>query len=289
VRVALVANPISGRGGSVRIVEALAETLGAEHDLTIHLTSARGDAVDFARRVAGVADVVVAAGGDGTLNEVVNGLAGTSVPVLPVPLGLSNVLAVELGAAVEPAEVARRLDAMKVREIDLIRADHSGGASRFFCAMAAVGFDAGVVERIARRRVKHLGFTGYVPHVVASVFRGSRPFSVTVDGRPVSSRARYLVVGNVSRYGGPFRIATRAVPDDGLFDAVLLEGGPARVLLFYAGVLFGRHLSHRGVRRFRCRELAADGDEPLHVDGEWIGYAPVRFSVAGRTRFVVGG
>jgi len=287
--VLLVVNPIAGsRGEAVRLAEELSSALrGRGHSVEVFTTKAKGDAfLRASEEDVGRFGVVCALGGDGTLNEVINGVIEKDIAVLPVPVGLSNVLARQMSATRDVTRIVELLESGKTYTIDLIEASFEG-RRRCAVAMAGAGFDADVVTRIARSRSSHLGFPGYVPPIACSLLSRSRPFRIVADGIEVTSRATYLVVGNVRYYGGPFHITVKASPRDGKMDILYGEGlSPTGVILFYCSVLTGTHLRHRGIHYLQCRrlEVRPAGKEAarLHIDGEAVGSIPCSFKVLPR-------
>lgn len=296
MKLLFVVNPIAGsRGVAVRLADELLSLLvSSGHSVEKFITETRGDA--FARTrckdIDGY-DAVLVLGGDGTLNEVVNGIADRGVPVLPVPVGLSNVLARQMSATRDVKRIAELLERRRTLAIDLIEASF-GGRRRYSVGMAGAGFDAEVVSHIARSRSSHLGFSGYVAPVIRTLTVPLQPFRIIADGTEVSRRATYLVVGNVSYYGGPFHITVKASPTDGRMDVLYGNGlSSMGVILFYCSVLLGSHLRHRGVHYLQCRRLdilplRRDRPAPLHIDGEAVGRIPCSFRVVPqRLRLIV--
>jgi len=291
MKILLIVNPISGsRGIAMKEAEALRKILEESgNSVEMFKTQKRGDALQRTQESdANEFSAVCVVGGDGTLNEVINGVAEKRIPIVPVPVGLSNVLAKEVGASCEPTKIAESLKAKNIIKIDLFEVeflDKDTKKKRFFAAMAGVGFDADVVSRITSSRKRNLGFAGYVPSIAKSMLSRSRMFSIIADGRIVSNKATYLVVGNVPYYGGPFYITTEASPTSGYMDVVYGEGlSSFSIIKFYAGVLLGTHLRHRRVRYIRCKrlELMPQKEEetpPLHIDGEAVGTIPVSVRV----------
>ncbi|MDP8921321.1 MAG: diacylglycerol kinase family lipid kinase, partial [Chloroflexota bacterium] len=273
----LIVNPRAGlvaRSRAVRRVVAALEQLG--WDVEVCETRARGDAEGAARDAAarGI-DVVLTAGGDGTLNEAIQGLAGTDTAVGALPLGTMNVWVRELGLALDPVEAARQMAAGQVRRLDLGRVN-----GRYFLLMAGLGLDAEAilaVEGGPKRRFGPLAI------VMAGVVAGARTtgsrLSLRVDDRPYRLQAAMLVAGNTRLWAGTVQITRRATASDGVLDVYVF---PGRTLLdklrHLALVLIGRHEHDPDVTYLRARELliAARPPLPLQVDGEPHGTTPAR-------------
>lgn len=269
------------------MVERLAEeltSLGMQVD-TI-LTEAKGDATAAAGEATDGYAAVCAVGGDGTMNEVLNGIAEDPVPLAILPAGLSNVLAVELGIPADPRVVANSIASGNTAEVDLCQA---GG--RYFVAMGGAGWDAHIVHSIAQSRKSPLGFPGYVLPIARSLVTYDFPhIEVILDGRTVTKKAGMVIVGNVKQYGGPFQVTNRADFSDGLLDIYMIRrASPAQMLKLFAGVLWGDHTRHGNAKYLQGRklELQSSGSVPVHIDGEASGHLPKTFEITGRRKRVI--
>jgi YegS/Rv2252/BmrU family lipid kinase len=249
-------------------------------------TGTKGDGLKAAASAAGDCAAVCAVGGDGTMNEVLNGIAETDTPLAVLPAGLSNVLALELGITPEPDRIAEAIAKGSSTEIDLCHA-----SDRYFIAMGGAGWDAHIVHSIASSRKSPLGFPGYVVPIARSLVTYTFPnIEVTLDGKIITKKAGMVVVGNVKYYGGPFKITTRADFADGLLDVYIIERATRlQMLKLFAGVLWGDHTRHGNATYLTGRklELASKGDVPVHIDGEAAGHLPKTFEVTGRKKRVI--
>ena len=286
----LIVNPRAGlvaRSRAVRRIAATLERLG--WDVETRETAARGQAEDVARDAAARGlDVVLSAGGDGTLNEVIQGLAGTETAVGALPLGTMNVWVRELGLALDPVVAARQMAVGQVRRVDLGRAN-----DRYFLLMAGLGLDAEAVlaaEVPAKRRF------GPTPLVAAGVLAAARAtgsrLALRVDGRLRRLQGAMVVVGNTRLWAGAVQITRRATASDGVLDVCVFPGRTLwDKLRHLALVLVGRHEDDPDVTYLRARELliAARPPLPLQVDGEPHGTTPVHIRVVpGALRVLVG-
>jgi diacylglycerol kinase (ATP) len=272
-KMCVIHNPTSGRGRGKHRLERLRRDLGERADFWP--TAGPGQAEELALRAAreGFA-VVAAAGGDGTVHEVANGLlrAGRPETVLAVfPIGSANDYAHSLGLPphwwqhADPAIGPRAVDAGLVR---------SGERSRYFVNGLGLGFNGAVT--LESRRIKHLqGLALYgVALFRALLFRYRHPLvTVTLDGqqRSVPTLALSLAIG---RREGNFVVAPEACLDDGLFDYLHAGPLPRRALLpFLPGLFAGRFRPvHPSVWMGRCEQAVVHSQEPLtvHVDGEFF-------------------
>ena len=288
--VLLIVNPRAGLVTRSRVVRRVAVTLeGLGWDVEVRETAARGEAGDVARDAAARGlHVVLTAGGDGTLNEAIQGLVGTETAVGALPLGTMNVWVRELGLALDPVEAARQLAAGQVRRVDLGRAN-----GRYFLLMAGLGLDAEAVlaaEGPAKRRFGPLAL------VAAGVLAAARAtgscLALRVDGRPRRLQGAMVVVGNTRLWAGAVQITRRATASDGVLDVCVFPGRTLwDKLRHLALVLIGRHEDDPDVTYVRAQELlvGARPPLPLQVDGEPHGTTPARIeAVPAALRVLVG-
>ena len=269
----LIANPVAGRRAVPRIEQARAyfEARGFAVDLT--LTQARGDATLAARQARdGGYFRVVAAGGDGTLNEVVNGLAPAAIPLGFLPLGTTNVFALEVGIpfAVEKA-CAAVLDG-EARPVCLGKA----GDSRFLL-MAGIGFDAEAVCRVSGSLKRRLGKLAYVISAL-QVWCASPAREMEAELEDGSRQACYgAIVCNARCYGGRFVLTPAACLESDHLEACLFLNGGRLAQLAYA-LRIGLHLPLKppGVRIVQVRRLTLSGDGvAVQLDGDCSGRLPL--------------
>ena len=246
-------------------------------------TGCLGHGTALARDLAGSCDAVVVVGGDGSVNEVANGLAESGVPLGVIPAGTINVLASELELPFALDRACGIISAGRTTPVDMGVAD-----GRYFLLMAGAGVDALTIRELdsnAKRRFRELAFvwTGL------RVFGRYRPptFKVTVDG--LENRATFAVFGNFRSYAGRwFGISLHADPTDGLLDAVLFDGsGWLTNAMFWMEVPMKLHLRRSDVTylrgtRFELELLDADDEVWLQTDGEIAGQLPMRVEVRSR-------
>jgi len=282
----LITNPISSRGlGEKGIAEvtALFEARGARID--VHRTRGAGDARSVVADRHGAYDAVIAAGGDGTIGEVVNGLAGAPVPVGVLPRGTANVLAKELALPREMPDAADVILRGKTKKFDLGVAD-----GKRFVLMASAGYDAQVVALAHESRGAKFGYTSYVAPILKALAAGDFPeIRVKADGREYA--CRHVIVANVENYGGPMRPARGAKHDDGLFDVVMYtRHGRLSVARYAFAAFLGRTASRSDVIRVQASKVTLSSERPvaLQLDGDPAGSLPRTLEVlpAGMTVIV---
>lgn len=245
-------------------------------------TSGPGDATRLASSAcAQRPSLVIAAGGDGTVNEVLNGMIGSETPLAFFPLGTTNVLARELGLPPTVPEIVERILTAEPRPVSLGRIELSeSGVSRHFCLMAGIGFDAASVYSMHRDIKKISGEAAYILSGIRNLIFHA-PEELTVSINEEERRCFSLIVGKASRYGGDFRVTPGASLLSPLLHACLFEGSRRTDLLRYAyGIVRGKHLGYRDVRVIEARELSVQGSAHVQIDGDYFGRVPARLSVA---------
>jgi diacylglycerol kinase (ATP) len=246
--------------------------------IQLHETRATGDARQFARELAesGV-PVIVAAGGDGTINEVIAGLIEAKVASMPalglLPLGTMNVLACELRLpTLNLQQCWNLITEGRTREIDLWLA---GGL--VFAQMAGIGLDAAVIEQTSPQSKRRWGPLSYVGTLFQLLDQPVPEVQVSLDGGPPISGTTVLL-GNGRLYGGPFQVFPRAANDDGWLEVAIIHGhGPALFAGLVADVLTRRQDTGEMVTRQRARSLRihAPCRVPFEIDGELGGETPL--------------
>lgn len=281
MRVKVIINPRSG-SGRAREQTGMIDTLGSRYaDLDMFPTQYPGHGTELAAAaVAEGYDLVVAAGGDGTVNEVINGLVGTgdraTLPLGIIPIGSGNDLAYGLGIREAPEEAVQRLFTGTPRTIDLARVTDDRGQSRVFQNNLGIGFDAIVVMRTETITLVQ-GFLMYLTAVLQTIaFYYETPFlEMTFDGEPVNQRALFVYAGVGPRGGGGFLITPDARWDDDRIDTCVVNPvGRLTMLYMLTRVMKGTHVTSRHVtmRRNRAITVRSAAPMPIYVDGEMIAY-----------------
>lgn len=279
----LIRNPIAGHRADVTGLSAAQDYLAAREgwDLRVEET----DAVGAATRIAAEAvsrgdDMVIVAGGDGTINEAVQALAGSTTALGVLPMGTVNVWAREIGLPSQPLAAAQALV-----EGDLRRVDLGLAGDRYFLLMAGAGFDGAVTGLVEPRLKRAMGRWAYVIQAMRLGLRyGGVEAALEMDHDTVRCRLLLAVVGNTRLYGGRFVVTASAVADDGLLDVVIFAGRRLwGALPHFASVLVRRHPTQSGALYYRTRRLRITTNAPLPVqaDGDYIAATtPLDFSIA---------
>lgn len=297
-RFVIIANPTAGRRDSAVYARKIARLLqagGAES--TVAFTTRRGDAERIATKAlgesldeSGARLCVVACGGDGTMQEVVNALArepgGESLLGL-APAGRCNDFASALGVRRDAEQVAEVLLAGKTRPVDVGKVN-----DRYFCTVAALGFDAAVSRFVNDMRMPLRGTIAYL-YGALRVLLVYRPVVVSIacDDAPFDGPVFLVASANTSSYGGQMRIAPDASPFDGMLDLCVVSVlSRRRVLRLIRRVVRGEHAGLPEVSLVRTRSVRIESSERQEIwaDGELIGATPAAIEVVpGAVRVVV--
>lgn len=287
----LVVNPRAGNGRVSRELPRLVEALRtAGIDPTVAITERPGHATDLARSASeGGAETVVAVGGDGTVNEVVNGLVVADRPVGGATLG---VVAAGSGADFArtfgfPAHVGSSLEGIvgKAIPIDVGRIDCVGRdgepLTRYFVNVAEAGLNASVV-RGAERLPRRVGRTRYVMAFwpVLARYRQTE-LEVTADGETFRGRAFNALVANARWFGGGMNISPRSTTDDGVAEIQVNTGPKRQAFTLIPKIYKGAHLPNQRIVEMAGAAGRIDSDRPIPVetDGELIGLTPMEFRI----------
>jgi YegS/Rv2252/BmrU family lipid kinase len=288
VRALAIVNPAAGAGATARLWPALAAQL-REHglDLDVATTAGPRDGIALARRAVDEGrSLVVAVGGDGTVNEVVNGITGESggprATLGVIATGRGRDVCRNFGIPRPPAEAARALVSGIDVPVDAGEVELADGPRLFINAVGA-GFDADVARRAQGRRGP-----GTLPYLVAVVEAlasyAPRPVEITGDIR-WSGLVTAVVVANGAYFGGGMKVAPAATVTDGVLDTVVLGAmGRLELLRWLPRIYPGTHVRHPRVGMLPARAVRIDapGPLPVHVDGEPVGSTPVTVRVRAR-------
>ena len=274
MKVLIICNPISGGGRAARLAGKLRELLeGSGHGVDLFLTSAAGEARHRASQAGSDIDRIVAVGGDGTLNEVLNGLEDPSrIPLTQLATGTANLLAHDLNLPYHAEGVHHLLEHGSIRRLDLGLV----GERRFLMVVSS-GFDAMVTLEAQGNRSGTMNYARWLPSII-KVLRDYKPpyFTVNVDDRePIEGQL--VIVSNVRNYGGLFTVTDRAVCDSGYLDVCVLTRAalPGLVKALVGGLTGGLSRSD-GVVYVQGTRIGVTSNLPVPVelDGDPFGTTP---------------
>ena len=292
-RVKVIMNPGSGKNGkkgkdrnkiskegiynqySERILSTLHQS---RIDAEVIQSSSPTDATEIARQcVKEGYDLVIAAGGDGTINSVVNGLAGSQTALGIIPLGTINLFAMELKIPSDIESACQIIGHGRIQSIDLGKVN-----DRYFTSLCGIGFDAYVISKTESSLKKQFGSGAYILNGIRDLLR--YPFHsirLCVDQK-IHKSGYIVIVGNGKYYGSSILIAPGASIHDGVLDVVIFQKRDALSLLRYIWELHKGDLTALpDVEHIQAKHISIEhhGHHKVHVDGEYYGKAPVEISI----------
>lgn len=291
----LIYNPVSGRRRSRRLVEI--ETAGRilnDAGLTIEFapTYDVGSATSLAREaIAQKFDLVIACGGDGTVHEIANGLAGSSMPMALLPAGTANILAKELripwdipaAARLVPISTPRRIALGCVSPSALPGEAITPDSVRYFMSVGGSGPDGAIVNGVDSHLKKQAGQLAYWVEGMRQLFTYDFPI-MRIESPERTVEASLVVVGRTAEYGGPFKITSEASLYEDSFEIVAFSTrSRLRYLFALPALYFGKLRGVRGISAWKTADVTctplAGGTLYAQLDGEPVGALPLRFRI----------
>ena len=288
----VIANPRAGRGQvGKHLPQVEAVLTEAQISYRIVRTTHPGHATEAAREALARGErYLVAAGGDGTVHEVVNGMITDGQPAAAdavlgvIAAGSGCDFVRSFGLPGDAVAAARRLAGDQVRPVDVGRVTFTAGpaqVTRYFPNIAEAGLGGAVVARAARLpavlgRARYLaGFWLTLPGFSPATVR------LDADGQAYQWRAHNVVVANCRFYGGGMQISPKSEPDDGALDVLVMAGPKSDAFTTLPKVYRGTHLPHRNIAELRASRVRLDADPPfgIEADGELLGTTPATFEI----------
>ncbi|MCG2709140.1 MAG: diacylglycerol kinase family lipid kinase [Thermodesulfovibrionales bacterium] len=317
----LIGNPAAGRNALRKINEATAIIKNRGHDVEMLLTGKRGDAESFARQISSESGVqsirpvgrlefknnsslvtchssllIIAAGGDGTYNEVINGIACTNIPMAILPLGTTNVLAKELNI---PEDVEKAVDIALNGKIHTIclgkitstpplppftKGGQGGGKhpsllTRHFLLMAGIGYDGETVYGIKKGLKKYSGKGAYILSGLKTLMRWAPDkLTFTMDGK--SCEGYSAIICKTSKYAGNFRIAPDAHIKNADFYAFIMHGkNRLDIFRYVSGIVMEKHLKFTDITYRKIENMEVKGKAHVQIDGDYFGMTPAMIEI----------
>jgi YegS/Rv2252/BmrU family lipid kinase len=284
----LIINPVSGGYSEQKLRQVAAALQAGGLSPELLLTENADDAELFSRRICqeGEEPFLIAVGGDGTVNGVINGLAAGKATLAVLPFGTANVLAKELGIKSLADAVARVVaGATRSLTVGLLEA---GGFRRRFLLMAGIGVDGFIVRGVREREKRAVGKGAYLLSAARLLLDWERErLEITAGGRRIECHS--VIVCNAARYGGGFILTPGAELFTPEFQVACITADTRRAYLRLAlAVISGRVMENRDVVRFGATELLVSGKKAVQADGDYFCDAPVRITAeAGFARLII--
>jgi diacylglycerol kinase (ATP) len=279
MKILVIGNPIAGTGQADRWINVFARALEQHgHDVQVFMSKRSGEALEKAGAIDGDIDRIVVAGGDGTVNEVINGLSDPKrIPILHLPTGTANQLARSLDLPFDPYELANILEHGSIRRIDMGLVENHR-----FLLLVSSGFDARVAREVKKSRNDTLGYAGYVvPILRACASHRAHQLHVIIDDKQTIPGCNVMVL-KVRQYGGVLVFAEEARLDSGHFEVCIFQQGSIPWMSLYAVAgLVGKATELPGVIRVRARMVRIESEDPIpvEIDGDHFGITPVNIQM----------
>lgn len=283
--IVLIANPIAKKASERKIAKASRFLRSKGYEVEVLFTKQRGDAENLAKEISRRNSelLIIAAGGDGTFNEVINGIVGTDIPMAILPMGTTNVLAKELGVP-EDVEGAMKIavsstpKTVSLGKIYVTR--HSPLVTRHFCLMAGIGFDGEAVFRINEALKKLSGKGAYIYSGIKtlSVFD---PSELTFDINGKTYYGYSAIISKSAKYGGNFKITPDArLTAPNLYICLFKGKRRSDIFRYVCGIVAGRHLNFKDIEYLKATSIEVNGNAHIQIDGDYLGMTPAKIAVA---------
>ncbi len=273
----VIGNPGAGTYSRRRLDEAVEWLSSTGTSVEVFLTRTKGDAETEAKRIArNNTAAVVVAGGDGTINDVANGLAMSPVAVGILPMGSVNVLSREIGISKDVGKASRQILDGREHPIALGRISSANGETvRYFLLMADIGYGGRTVAGLNNRLKCFSSRTAFVVSGTRNLLKKPwQKLTFTVDGAPYEGY--HAIIGKVSRYGGNFKVTPHAsILKNELHVCIFKSGRRLDLAKYVMGVATGRLHTFQDVICLACRQIIVEGSAHIQVDGNYIGKTPV--------------
>ncbi len=274
----LIANPTAQKASGRKVAMASYHLQSKGYSVEVLFTRKRGDAETLAREAAlQRPHLIIAGGGDGTYNEVINGIAGTGIPMAILPLGTTNVLARELDI---PDKVQGAMDRALRGTTHLISLgkitlpDTLPVLSRYFILMAGIGYDASAVHGTNERLKKYSGQGAYIVSGMKTLLKFHPSLlTFTIDG--VEHQGYSGIIGNAAKYGGDFSVTPDAdLSNPFLYVCIFKSRTRTDIARYVFGILRGTHLQYRDVEYRKAERVVVTGKADIQIDGDYFGITP---------------
>ena len=284
--IALIGNPIAG-GAAARKIEKAAKIIkNRGFEIRSMLTEKKGDAESFAKEISRsksqITDprslpLIIAAGGDGTYNEVINGIAGTDIPMAILPLGTTNVLAKELNISEDVDKAVDIALSGNSHKVCLGRITLS--ITRYFLLMAGIGYDGETVYRVNTKIKKYSGKGAYMWSGIKTLLSWN-PDKLTfnIDGKVFEGYS--AIICNASKYAGNFTAAPDAQLKEPSLYAFIMQGKRRSDMVRYvSGIIAKRHLKFSDITYLQAKNIEIKGNAHIQIDGDYLGKTPARIEI----------
>ena len=283
-KIVIISNPVAKRASGKKVAMASYYLQSKGYDVTVLFTEKRGDAEHLAKAALDDSpQIIMAAGGDGTFNEVANGMAGSDVPLAILPLGTTNVLAKELNIPedVHSAMSVAVRNTSKTVYLGRIALTNSPARSRLFLVMAGIGLDGSAVYGV-NDSIKKISGKGSYLYSGFKTWLKSAQEELVLQVNGSTFRGYSAVIGNAAKYGGHFKITPDARLGDPTLYICIFHGNKRSDMVRYVlGIVTGgRHLKFKDVTYLQAKAITIKGKAHVQLDGDYFGMTPARIDIA---------
>jgi YegS/Rv2252/BmrU family lipid kinase len=261
----IIVNPYSGNRRGKQVANLIAKKLSSHYDIEFYYTEGAESATREVKKRLSEIEAVFVVGGDGTINDVLQGIVGSQIPMGVFPFGSGNATALEMGIRSMSGGIKKILGG-RIRTIDCAQLN-----GRYFVNLAGIGFDSVVAHEFQTR--KHRGLVGYIL-VSGKNFLNYRPLNLTInsDNKRWDEKVFMVTIANMRQMGNNALIAPMAKPDDGILDLCIIRPFPRLQLPDMGFKLFSGKLNESQYYHHKhVTQLRIEGDfEYVHIDGEPI-------------------
>lgn len=281
--VVIISNLVAYRASSRKVAMASYYLQSKGYEVEVLFTDKKGDAEKLSKEaIKKSPSLIIAAGGDGTFNEVINGIAGSEIPMAILPLGITNVLAKELGI---PETVKKSMEIAvngipRIVSLGKITLQEDAPKARYFCMMAGMGFDGMTVFEL-NKTLKKISGKGSHFYSGLKVLSHFHPNELTFTIGEKSYSGYSAVIGNGAKYGGHVKVTPDAkLTDPNLYVCIFKGKKRLDICRYILGVLTKRHLRFKDVEYLMAERVQIDGSAHIQIDGDYLGMTPAIVEMA---------
>ncbi len=270
MKIKFIVNPKFGEEATNLKIKTIEECFEG-HDISFYLTKDRKTTIDEVSSSDGY-DAIISVGGDGTLNEVVNGIMKMKKkPLLGlIPFGTSNVFSTELGIPIDAREASNKILQMKPRKIDIgvVNDDH------YFVMWSSIGIDALISKHVEDNKQDKiaLGKLAFILHGARDIFNYYNPPRLSVElDTGYKGKGHFVIVSNGSHYAGKYLLNPEGSIDDGFFDVLVFKGNnPLSMIRYLIGIVTGSHTKFKDISKQKAKVVDVNFLRPvwMHIDSE---------------------
>ncbi len=280
--VILINNPVAKKSSQNKIRQACDIFMSGGFSVKVLITKQKGDAENFARdSLKEKPTMIVAAGGDGTVNEIANGIAGSEIPLAILPLGTTNVLAKEIGIPENVKNSVHIAMQKSFRKISLgkITLTDSPFIKRYFILMAGIGYDGETVYNINQNIKKITGKGAYIFSGIKTLFKwNQKELKFLINDK--NYLAYSAIIGKASKYAGNFHVTPDVKLTEPFFQIALFKGNSKLDMFRYiTGIITGNLLKMKDVEFIKTKDITIDGSAHIQIDGDYFGKTPAKIEI----------